>query len=254
VDLRRAWVESAPSFLEWARSQDEGTGWWQLNLGTALALLPPPGRLTVDIGCGEGRLGRQLTRLGHHVVGCDVSDVLLRAALGHDEPQTVLVADAASVPLRSGCADLVVMSMVLMDIEDLRGAVAEAARVLCDGGRFYFSVLHPMHTSGAFSVRGDVDAPYSLVRPYFVEARHPAYLWRRDGTAMSFERVHRPLQAYFCALERAGFAVTSLREPQMTPERAGGNPNTERWSRVPNSLHVLSVLHDFGTAHAIADK
>lgn len=241
MDLRQAWVERAPSFLEWVRSEQDGVGFWQLNLDTTLSLLPPPRRLTVDIGCGEGRLGRQLTRLGHNVVGLDVSNVLLYEALGHDEPQTVLFADAARLPLRSGSADLVVASMVLMDIEDLRGVVGEAARVLSPGGHFYFSVLHPMHTSGAFATRGDVNAPFSLVRPYFVEARHAVHL-ERAGTAMTFERVHRPLEAYFSALERSGFAVTSLREPQMTPELAGGNPNTERWSRVPNSLHVLCIL------------
>ena len=72
-----------------------------------------------------------------------MSDVLLRAAVGQDEPQTVVIADATGLPLRTGCADLVVASMVLTDIEDLSGAVAEAARVLRHGGHFYFSVLHP---------------------------------------------------------------------------------------------------------------
>ena len=69
-----------------------------------------------------------------------MSDVLLRAALGHDNPATVVFADAAGLPLRGGCADLVVASMLLMDVEDLRGAVAEAARVLRHGGHFYFFI------------------------------------------------------------------------------------------------------------------
>ena len=63
MDLRRAWVERASSFLESARSEEDGVGFWQLNMYTALSLLPPPGRLTVDVGCGEGRLGRQLRGL-----------------------------------------------------------------------------------------------------------------------------------------------------------------------------------------------
>lgn len=71
------------------------------------------------------------------------------------------------------------------------------------------------------------------------------HLWL-DGIPITFERLHRPLQSYFSALERFGFAVSSLREPWMAPDRAGSNPNTERWSRVPNSLHVLCVLGEFG--------
>lgn len=33
-----------------------------------------PGRLTVDVGCGEGRLGRVLVGSGHRVVGFDAND------------------------------------------------------------------------------------------------------------------------------------------------------------------------------------
>jgi hypothetical protein len=49
-----------------------------------------------------------------------------------------------------------------------------------------------------------------------------------------------PHPAYFAALPRSGFAVTCLREPQMTRERASGHPTTERWSCTPNSLQVLT--------------
>ena len=44
--------------------------------------------------------------------------------------------------------------MVLMDIEDLDGAVAELARVLAPGGTLCVGILHPIITSGLF-VRGD---------------------------------------------------------------------------------------------------
>ena len=67
-----------------------------------------------------------------------------------------------------------------------------------------------MHTAGAFAFRGDVNAPFSLVRPYFEQARHAVHL-EQHGTAMTFERLHRPLQAYSAALENSGFAVTCLR-------------------------------------------
>jgi hypothetical protein len=34
---------------------------WQFHLPEFLRLVPAPGRPTVDVGCGEGRLGRVLT-------------------------------------------------------------------------------------------------------------------------------------------------------------------------------------------------
>ncbi|TMA36985.1 MAG: methyltransferase domain-containing protein [Deltaproteobacteria bacterium] len=45
-----------------------------------LALLPPPRRLTLDLGCGEGRLSRDLETRGHRVVGVDGSPTLVRLA------------------------------------------------------------------------------------------------------------------------------------------------------------------------------
>lgn len=48
------------------------------------ALVPPASRV-LDAGCGPGRLGAELFRRGHDVVGVDVDPVLLAAA-EHDHP------------------------------------------------------------------------------------------------------------------------------------------------------------------------
>ena len=45
-----------------------------------LACCRLPGRLTVDMGCGEGRLGRVLAGAGHRVVGCDAAFAMVKAA------------------------------------------------------------------------------------------------------------------------------------------------------------------------------
>jgi ubiquinone/menaquinone biosynthesis C-methylase UbiE len=98
---------------------------------------PPPGRLTLDVGCGEGRLGRVLKESGHRVVGLDVIYTLARAAASHrEQPLPTAVADAARLPLRGEVADLVVAFFSLQDIDDFVGAIREAARVLAPGGRF----------------------------------------------------------------------------------------------------------------------
>jgi 2-polyprenyl-3-methyl-5-hydroxy-6-metoxy-1,4-benzoquinol methylase len=58
--------------------------------------LPSPGRLTLDIGCGEGRLARDLKELGHHVAGIDSSPSLVAAAREFDPSMDVRLADAAA--------------------------------------------------------------------------------------------------------------------------------------------------------------
>ena len=42
-----------------------------------LELVPEAGRLTIEVGCGEGRVARELLALGHRVVGFDASPALL---------------------------------------------------------------------------------------------------------------------------------------------------------------------------------
>ena len=51
---------------------------------------------------------------------------------------------------------------------------------------------------------------------------------------MTFASVHRPLEAYAAALERAGLVIERIREPR-TPL---GASRTNRWWRVPLFLHL----------------
>jgi hypothetical protein len=56
MTMRQAWSEQAQHWLDLvARGLDAG---WPFSSPRFLELLPGPGRLTVDLGCGEGRLGR----------------------------------------------------------------------------------------------------------------------------------------------------------------------------------------------------
>ena len=72
VDVRAAWEENAAGFIAWAREPDHDS-YWRFHRDAFLGLLPAPGRRTLDLGCGEGRLSRDLKALGHHMVGVDAS-------------------------------------------------------------------------------------------------------------------------------------------------------------------------------------
>ena len=80
MSLREAWDTSAGDWIRWARSPELDHGFWRMGLPWLLELLPAPGRLTVDVGCGEGRLARVLQARGHHVVGVESSPALAAAA------------------------------------------------------------------------------------------------------------------------------------------------------------------------------
>jgi ubiquinone/menaquinone biosynthesis C-methylase UbiE len=103
----------------------------------------PPGKQTVDVGCGEGRLTRHLKELGHVVVGIDASPSLVAAAREADPSMDILLADATSIPLEDKCADLAVAFMLLHDIDTMPTTVKEVARILVPGGRLCLAIVHP---------------------------------------------------------------------------------------------------------------
>ncbi len=236
--LRAAWERHAEQWTAWARTPGHDVG-WEVNLPTMLALLPPPGRLTLDLGCGEGRLLRELAQRGHRVLGVDASPTLARAAHGHPRSQPVAVADAAALPLPDGVADLVVAHMSLQDVDDLHGAVAEIGRVLAPGGRLCAAVVHPLNSAGTFATRA-ADAPFVVAGSYLEPHRYADEV-AREGLAMTFHSAHRPLETYARACEQAGLLLETLREPAIGDEQVAEDPSMARWRRVPLFLHWRAV-------------
>jgi len=204
--------------------------YWRFHRDQFLRLLPSPGRQTLDIGCGEGRLARDLKELGHRVVGIDSSPSLVAAAHEFDPSIDVRLADAAALPLDDACADLAVAFMSLQDIDEMPAAVREAARVLEPGGRFCLAIVHLINSAGSFE-QASADGHF-VIKGDYLRAFHYADAVERDGLAMTFNSEHRPLETYFIALEKAGFLIEALREPAL-PEHAIVSSAGRRWQRIP---------------------
>jgi len=90
-------------------------------------LLPAPGQARLEIGCGEGRVARNLAPRGHRVTGIDTAPTLIRAGRSADPEGEYLVADAPELPFPDRSFDLVVAYSSLMDIAAMPTALSEAA-------------------------------------------------------------------------------------------------------------------------------
>jgi ubiquinone/menaquinone biosynthesis C-methylase UbiE len=229
--MREAWRQQATNWLAMVEAKlDRG---WDFSHPRLLELLPPAGRLTLDVGCGEGRLGRVLQNLGHRVIAIDIIEELAHAAATKPPGLRVAVADAAHLPLSDGAADLVVAYYSLLDTDDYVGAIAEAARVLEPGGRFCFVTVHPIAESGAFVD----DGSFRIDRSYLETWRYPDHRsW--DGVEITYHSEHRPLETYSKALEAAGFTIEAIREPSPNAAEIEVDPTRDRWQRIPNVLMV----------------
>ncbi|MCB9878593.1 MAG: 3-demethylubiquinone-9 3-O-methyltransferase [Planctomycetes bacterium] len=103
------------------------------------------GRVIVDLGCGGGLLALPLAERGAQVIGLDLASGALRdAQRTADERGVALYVAGASLlrsPLRSGCADVVLLADVVEHLDEPAAAVAEAARLLRPGGSLFVNTI-----------------------------------------------------------------------------------------------------------------
>jgi SAM-dependent methyltransferase len=229
------WEREAENWIRWARTPGHDGYWWYRDL--FFRLVPAPGRATVELGCGEGRVSRDLAARGHRVTGVDASPTLLAAAREAHPEGEYLLADAAAVPLPDATFDLAVAHNSLMDIEDMPGAVRETARLLVPGGRFCVCITHPLADAGAW----DEEDRLVIEGSYFGRRRYEG-TFERDGLTITFRGWVHSLAGYLGALEDAGLLVEALREPAIPDGLvARRGPRSARWRRVPNFLYLRAV-------------
>ncbi|HEX2576400.1 MAG TPA: class I SAM-dependent methyltransferase [Aquihabitans sp.] len=230
ASLAAAWEANAADWIAWARTPGHDL-YERFHRDALFRLLPPPGRLTVDLGCGEGRVGRDLLAAGHVVVGVDRSPTLAAAAATHEPALPVVLADGVAIPMADASCDLVVAFMSLQDMDRPDAAFFEVARVLEPGGRAVMAVVHPLNGAGTFAgERGDASAPFVIDGSY-LEAHRYADDVDRDGLRMRFVSDHRSLASWSGMIEAAGLLVEAMRE-------VGSPDPADRWHRVPLFLHL----------------
>ncbi len=129
--------------------------------------------------------------------------------------------------------DLAISNYVLMDMPNLQGAIESLARALRPGGIAVLILSHPCFPQGdTTSVDKDPRSPvvtYRWPHNYFEAGAHLEPAWGRFDTA--FPSFHRPLSDYFQAFTSAGFTVTALEEPRLTPDRFHLTEDDERRKR-----------------------
>jgi SAM-dependent methyltransferase len=122
---------------------------WSLNYGnrltpalTSYAPVAAPGDVLLDVGCGDGRLGRWLADArGFDYLGMD-----------YDHAGAPMLADAELLPVADTSVPVVVSFAVLEHVRSPARMVAEIARCLRPGGVFIGTVafLEPFHMVSHF--------------------------------------------------------------------------------------------------------
>ena len=232
--LAEEWETHAAAWVSWVRTPGHDHHFHSYNWPAFLDLLPPPESATLDLGCGEGRVGVALVELGHRLTGVDSSPSLATLASDTGAYMRVIVADAAALPLPEDSFDLVVAFMSLQDMDDAPGAAREAARILRPGGQLVAAFVHPFASA-------HLGREASTQRSYFDVQRTVDEI-DRDGLAFTFHQLHRPLEAWLALLLDAGFLIEDLREPRPSESDVAEVPQLAKSRSLPAFLHVRCSL------------
>jgi SAM-dependent methyltransferase len=171
------------------------------------------GKLVLELGCGAASGARWLTQQGARPVGLDLSAGMLRHAQMINESSSVrpplLQADALALPMRDGVFDIAFTAFGAVPfVEDSARLMREVRRVLKPGGRWVFSVTHPMRW-----IFLDHPGDEGLVAIHSYFDRRPYVEHDETGIATYVEH-HRTLGDRIRELVAAGFSLDDLIEPE----------------------------------------
>jgi SAM-dependent methyltransferase len=223
VDVRR--VGTVEGYRIWSELYDGPNSAFDVDEPAVAGILDPlPPGAALDAACGTGRMTALLAARGHRTVGVDSSPDMLARARERVPAGEFRLGELDRLPLADGAVDVVVCSLALAHVPDLRPVLAEFARALRPGGHLVTSDVHPERVA-----RGSVPA-----------VRLP------DGTPGRVETYRHAVGDYVRAALAAGLGVLRCEEPGLPaagppppgppPEPAAGPGPWEAW---PWSLRAL---------------
>lgn len=188
------------------------------------ALLGPAaelrGKAVLEIGAGAAQCSRWLAAQGARPVALDLSHRQLQHArrLADEAPVPLVEADAGFLPFADASFDLACSAYgALPFVADVARVHREVRRVLRPGGRWVFSVTHPVRW--AFPDEPDEEG-LAVSGSYF--DRRP-YVEQDDRGLAVYVEHHRTLGDQVRALTASGLHLVDLVEPEWP------DWNTQEW-------------------------
>jgi len=196
-------------------------------------------RRVLDVGCGEGQISRRAIDGGAHlVVGVDPTAKQLDVAHERGGGPAYARAGAGALPFPDASFDAVVACLVFEHIRDVDEAIAEVARVLQPGGRFYFFLNHPLlQTPNSGWIDDQILEPpeqYWRIGEYLVEDETIEEV--EKGVFIPF--IHRPLSRYLNALIANGLVLQRMEEPAPPPGFLARAGEYQAAASIPRLLYL----------------
>ncbi len=185
----------------------------------------------LDLGCGEAAFGRELLDKGiRSYVGLEASEKMANVAEERLEGlnASVVRSTIEAYDFAPTSFDLVMSQLVFHYVADLSATFRCVFETLKPGGRFIFSVEHPVITSSSQSLKMSERRTAWLVDDYFRTGER-THSWMGGEVT----KYHRTVEDYFASLQAVGFTVERLRESRPERERSVDEEEYRRRLRIP---------------------
>jgi len=178
---------------------------------------PPPARL-LDLGCGGGRTSGALARLGYRVTAFDLAHALIRSAHARVSGAKFLEMDARNLAFSDDSFDCAIFSFNGMDTihpasERLK-VLAEVARVVVQGGIFFYSGHNALGNFGRNGVSGLLRDWRKHWKSLALQRRNPALAagyWLDDDLCGEQLLYQGSPRAHLKNLRRVGMRIRCVR-------------------------------------------
>lgn len=194
----------------------------------------------LDLGCGEGGYSRILSKQGAVVTAVDCSETFTTYVTNKAREEGLdiktLYRDANELTgIIDNTYDVVLCSMMLMDVEDLDGTLKEIHRVLKPKGRVFISILHPCFKPKESKWILEDNKIKVLVRDYFNPTEWVGEI-KDIGSSVIYR--HRTLSEYIKAFVRNKFIIVDLNEPIPSEEQMNMSSRIKWLSKIPMYLFI----------------
>ena len=192
------------------------------------------GKEILDLGCGDGSFGQKLLAAGAaSYTGIEGSAEMAQLATKATASQggKIETADLELFQANGAEYDLIVSRFVIHYLSDIGRLFEEVHRSLLPGGKFVFTVQHPLTTAAfASKSQGELRGDW-LVDDYFKEGKR-----QEPWIGKTVVKHHRTIETYFTALADAALTVTALKEGHPVRANFDSDAEFERRERIPLML------------------
>lgn len=176
----------------------------------------------LDAGCGPGRHAKKLIAKGARLTCLDISSEMIDIARKHcSNKGEFIVEDLSQVKFARGSFHLIIASLSLMYLKEIKPVIKNFGSWLKPQGRLIFSIYHPVRFLHKIP-----DFDFSKPRKVWIHL---------DGCDVTVFNYYHPMETYFDALTTSGFEIRKFVEPVLH-KRYKGWPEDNY--RIPRSIVI----------------